>query len=72
MTPDQLEQPQPKIDPNSPTWQAIKKWIEGEVRSDFLPALRSRNTTQDHTQYARGGYDALERLLQQGEPNFKL
>lgn len=57
----------PRISPQSPTWQAVKQWIQEQIDMDLQPTLRNRTIDHSLTQYARGGYDYLDRLLEYGE-----
>lgn len=60
------EQAVNRIDRNSSTWKAIKQYIKEQVATDYMPTLRNRGIDHDGTQYARGGIDALDGLLQFG------
>ncbi len=55
-----------RIDRNSNTWKAIKEYIKQQTAEDYMPTLRHKGIGHDETQYARGGLDALESLLEFG------
>jgi hypothetical protein len=59
-----------KIDRGSPTWKAVKAYIARQVADNYMPMLKNRGVSHDDTQYARGGVEALESLLEfAGESN---
>ncbi len=45
------------------TWQAIRSAIKEKARDEYFPALRNKQLDMSDVQYARGGLDALESLL---------
>lgn len=53
----------PYIDKESLTWQAIRSAIKEKARDEYFPALRNKQLDMSDVQYARGGLDALESLL---------
>lgn len=69
MTAAEVGEFSPKIDRNSQTWKAVKKYIEDQISCEFSPMLRKRDSDHNKTQYARGGFDALEGLLEFGGEN---
>lgn len=58
--------PEPKIDRNSQTWKAVINYIKNQQEVEFMPMLRKRDSSSDRTQYARGGLDALDGLMEHG------
>ena len=62
-SPLHLTEVESKIDRASQTWKAVRQYVEEQVRQNYLPTLRNRAISHDETQYARGGFDALESLL---------
>lgn len=57
---------EPRVNHNSDTWKAIKMYVEKEIAANYLPTLKNKGISHDDTQHARGGIEALERLLEFG------
>ncbi len=55
-----------RVDRRSPTWQAVKSFLEEQVKVHYMPTLRNVSMDHGQTQYARGAMDVLDRLLEFG------